>query len=424
MPDRPQTWRDTLGHVFEAAVHAVAPAQCLPPYLPPLAAGRTVVLGAGKASAAMAEVVEREMLGIAGGLVVTRYGHGAPTRTIEVLEAAHPVPDGSGAEAARRALALVEDLSADDLLLCLLSGGGSALLACPAAGISLEDKQTTTLALLRSGATISELNCVRKHLSGIKGGRLAVAAAPARIVTLAISDVPGDDPAVIASGPTVADPTTREEARAVIENYGIAAPASVTKHLCAAAAETPKPGDPRLGAAHAVIVGAAKDALAAAAAACESRGYRAVLLGDAIEGESRDVARAHADCARRHAAEGGRVAILSGGETTVSVRGSGRGGPNTEYALALALALDGAPGVTALACDTDGIDGSGDNAGAAIGPDTLARARAAGLDAAARLEDNDSYGFFAGLGDLFTTGPTRTNVSDFRAILIDRPPPA
>ncbi len=371
----------------------------------------------------MAEVMERHLNGVAVGLVVTRYGHGAPTRAIEVVEAAHPVPDSAGAEAARRVLALVEDLGSDDLVLCLLSGGGSALLACPADGITLEDKRATTGALLRSGATIAELNCVRKHLSAIKGGRLAIAAAPARVRTLMISDVPGDDPAVIASGPTVADPTTLADARAVIARHGIAVPAAVAEHLNAGAAETPKPGDPRFANTDAVIAGAAKDALGAAVAACDSLGYRAVVLGDNLEGEARELARAHADLARQHAAEGGRIAILSGGEVTVTVRGGGRGGPNTEYALALALALDGAPGITALACDTDGIDGTGDNAGATIAPDTLARARSLGLDPATYLDENDSYGFFAGLGDLFITGPTLTNVSDFRAIVIDRPAP-
>ncbi len=419
MANQTDTQGEVLRQLFEAAVDAVSPARCLASHLPKPGMGRTVVVGAGKASAAMAEVLERHMNGLAGGLVVTRYGHGVPTRAIEVVEAAHPVPDGAGAEAARRVLALVEDLGPDDLVLCLLSGGGSALLACPAAGITLEDKQATTGALLASGATIAEMNCVRKHLSAIKGGRLAIAAAPARVLTLMISDVPGDDPAVIASGPTVADPTTLADARAVIERYGISAPAAVIEHLSAAAAETPKPGDARLARAEAVIAGAAKDALGAAAEACESLGYRAIVLGDDIEGEAREVARAHADLARSHAAEGGRTVILSGGEVTVTVHGKGRGGPNTEYALALALALEGAPGVTALACDTDGIDGSGDNAGAAIAPDTLARASALGLDPWAYLEDNDSYGFFAGLGDLFVTGPTRTNVSDFRAIVID-----
>ena len=419
MANRQNADRDVLHRLFEVAVEAVSPARCLAPHLPPTVAGRTVVVGAGKASAAMAEVLERQTNGLAGGFVVTRYGHGAPTRMIEVVEAAHPVPDRAGEEAGRRALALVEDLGPDDLVLCLLSGGGSALLACPADGITLADKQATTGELLRSGATISEVNCVRKHLSGIKGGRLAVAAAPARVVSLMISDVPGDDPAVIASGPTVADPTTLSDARAVIERYGIAAPAAVTEHLRTAAAETPKPGDARLARAETVIAGAAKDALAAAAAACESLGYRAVVLGEAIEGEAREVAGAHAELARRHAAAGEGAAILSGGELTVRVRGEGRGGPNTEYALALALALDGAPGITALSADTDGIDGTGDNAGATISPDTLARAGAAGLDPVHHLDDNDSHGFFAGLGDLFVTGPTRTNVSDFRAIVID-----
>ncbi|MBM3519065.1 MAG: glycerate kinase, partial [Alphaproteobacteria bacterium] len=385
----------------------------------PPPSGRTVVVGAGKAAAAMAAVVEARYPAALSGLVVTRYGHRVPTERIEVIEAAHPVPDMAGQEAAERMLGLVQGLTPDDLVLCLLSGGGSALLALPAPGITLADKRSTTQALLRSGATIREMNCLRKHLSAIKGGRLAAAAAPARVLTLMISDVPGDDPAVIASGPTVPDPTAFAEARAVLAKYGIAPPTAVTRHLAMAADETPKPGDARLVRASHVIIAAPKDALAAAARLAEAQGYRPIVLGDALEGESRLVAQEHAALARRHSTARGRVALLSGGETTVTIRGTGRGGRNAEYALALALALAGAPGVHAIACDTDGIDGSEDNAGATIAPDTLSRLAALGADAGRLLADNDSYGAFALLGDLVLTGPTLTNVNDFRAILVD-----
>jgi hydroxypyruvate reductase len=328
------------------------------------------------------------------------------------------VPDAAGADAARRILRMVGGLGDDDLLLCLISGGGSALLAMPAAGLSLADKQAVNRALLKSGATISEMNCVRKHLSAIKGGRLAAAAAPARVVSLLISDVPGDDPGTIASGPTVADATTFADARAILKRHGIDPPAAVRAHLEAAADETPKPGDPRLARAEAHIIARPQESLEAAATAARAAGITPIILGDAIEGEAREVARAMAQTALQAARENkSPCVLLSGGETTVTVRGHGRGGRNAEFLLALAIALDGAPGIHAIACDTDGIDGSEDNAGALIGPDTLARAAALGLAPQARLDDNDGYGVFSALGDLVVTGPTRTNVNDFRAIL-------
>ena len=418
MSDGTDSRRDLLLRLFDAAVARVQPAHCLPAHLPLRPKGRIVVVGAGKAAAAMAASGEQCLDGEIAGLVVTRYGHGVPTEHIEVIEAGHPYPDAAGEAAAHRMLAMVAKLEADDLVLCLLSGGGSALLALPAPGLRLADKRATTELLLRSGATISEINTVRKHLSAIKGGRLAAAAAPARVLTLMISDVPGDDHAVIASGPTVADPTRFADAQAVLARYRITPPAAIARHLSRAEDETPKPGDPRLsGAAH-VIVAAARDALAAAAAAAEQAGYAPIILGDAIEGEAREVAGEHAALAREHAAAGRRCAILSGGETTVMIAGRGRGGPNAEYALALCLALGGAPDISAIACDTDGIDGSEDNAGALIAPDSLARMANAGVDPAAHLGDNDSYGAFAAIGDLVVTGPSRTNVNDLRVILV------
>ena len=416
-----QADRALLRQLFDAAVAAVAPAVCLPGHLPAAATaggGRTVVVGAGKAAAAMAAVTAAA-LPAAAGLVVTRYGHGvAETGSIEVVEAAHPVPDAAGRRAAGRMLELVQGLGADDQVICLLSGGGSALLVAPAAGLTLEDKQAVTGALLRSGASIGEINCLRKHLSALKGGRLAAAAHPAAVLTLAISDVAGDDPATIASGPTVADPTTFAQARAVLQKYAIEPPPAVAAHLAAAREETPKALDPRLVRARTVIVAGAGSALAAAARQAEAAGYQARVLGNDIEGDSTTIAREHARLALEVRDAGQRLALLSGGETTVTIRGSGQGGPNAEYVLALALALDGAAGIAALAADSDGIDGSADNAGAICLPDTLARARAAGLDAEGHLANNDSYGFFAALGDLVMSGPTRTNVNDFRAILV------
>ena len=407
--------------MFDAAVAAAQPDRCVPAHLPappaPPTGGRTIVVGAGKASAAMARTLEAHWQGPLSGLVNTRYGHGVVCEHIDIVEAAHPVPDAAGRDAAARILDLVSGLNADDLVIALISGGGSALLTLPAPGLTLADKQAVNAALLQSGAPIGAMNCVRKHLSAIKGGRLARAAAPARLEALLISDVPGDDPAIIASGPTVPDPTTFADARAVIERYGVTVPPVVQAHLAAAADESPKPGDPCFANAVAQIIAAPSMALAAAADIARAAGYTVEILGDAIEGEARTVAGQHARLAI-NAAPG--TVILSGGELTVTVTGNGRGGPNTEYVLALALALDGVPGVHALACDTDGIDGSADNAGARIGPDTLALALSAGETPRASLIANDSYRVFEALGDLVVTGPTHTNVNDVRAILIDR----
>ena len=411
-----------LRRMFEAAIAQALPEHCLPGKLPRAPRGRTIVVGAGKASAAMAAVLERRWPGDLTGLVVTRYGHAVPCRRIEIVEAAHPVPDLAGRNAAQRILQSVQGLTADDLVLCLISGGGSALLVLPAPGIGFEDKQEVNRALLRSGANIAEMNCVRKHLSAIKGGRLAAAAHPARIVSLLISDVPGDDPAVIASGPTVADPTTFADARAVLAKYGIAQPASVIAHLEAARDETPKPGDPRLEGSQTVMVATPQLALEAAAKVARAAGVTPVILGDSIEGEAREVAMVMSGIARQVARRGQPVrapcVLLSGGETTVTVRGQGKGGRNAEFLLALAIALNAHPGVYAVAGDTDGIDGSEDNAGCVLKPDSIARAEGLGIRAKAALADNDGYGFFSALGDLIVTGPTLTNVNDFRAILV------
>ncbi len=406
-----------LRMLFDAAVNAAGAGAAVPRHLPPPPRGRTVVIGAGKAAAAMAASAEAHWKGPLAGLVVAPYGHGAPTSRIDVLEAAHPVPDAAGARAAERIFEAVRGLTADDLVLALMSGGASALLALPAAGLTLDDKRQVTRSLLRSGAAISEMNCVRKHLSAIKGGRLALAAAPAPVVTLVISDVPGDDPSTVGSGPTIADPTTFADARAILAKYRIHLPPAVARHMEAGADETPKPGDARLGAAQSVIIADAKSALAAAALKARASGIETLVLGDDIEGEAREVAAAHAALVLGEKRARPFV-VISGGETTVTVRGNGRGGRNSEYLLALAVALDGARGVYALAADTDGIDGVETNAGAVMTPDTLSRARALGIDPAAHLADNDAFGFFAALGDLVTTGPTRTNVNDFRAILV------
>ena len=408
--------------MFDAAIAAALPEKSLPAYLPEPPKGRTIVVGCGKAAASMAKVVEDYWKGEVSGLVVTRYGHNAPTRKIEVVEAAHPVPDLAGREAAERILKMVQGLSADDLVLFLVSGGGSALLALPAPGLTLNDKQAINKALLKSGANIAEMNCVRKHLSAVKGGRLAAACAPAKVVTLAISDIPGDDPAVIASGPTVADPTTFADALAILAKYRITEPPAVVNHLRAAGVETPKPGDPRLARTELHMVATPQMSLEAAAEIARKDGVTPVILGDAIEGESREVAMVHAGIARQVKRHGQPAktpcVLLSGGETTVTVRGSGRGGRNAEFLLALAVALNGERGISALAGDTDGVDGTEDNAGAVLAPDSLARAAARNLDARAMLADNDGYSFFSGLGDLVITGPTLTNVNDFRALLI------
>ncbi len=414
--------RSLLRAVFDAALAAAEPSKAVPPHLPKLPKGRTIVVGAGKAAASMARAVEDHWPGPLSGIVVTRYGHGVPCKRIEVVEAAHPVPDAKGRAAAQRILDSVRNHTSDDLVLALISGGGSALLVLPAYGVSLEDKRAVTTALLKSGAAIDEMNTVRKHLSGIKGGRLATMAHPAEVVTLAVSDVPGDSPAVIASGPTVPDPSTYDDARAVLEKYAIIPPDSVARRFSAGADETPKPGDPRLERARYTMIARPMASLEAAAAIAWKQGISPVILGDALEGESREVAKVMTGIARSVALNGFPVKppalLLSGGETTVTVRGQGRGGRNAEFLLALGVALGGDPRISAIACDTDGIDGSEDNAGAILLPDTLARAEARGLDAKARLADNDGYGFFSGIGDLVVTGPTLTNVNDFRAVLI------
>jgi glycerate 2-kinase len=362
----------------------------------------------------MAAAVEKHMPGPLSGLIVTRYGHAVPCRHIEIVEAAHPVPDERGLRAAQRLAAMLEGLHEDDLVLCLISGGGSSLLAAPAPGLTLAHEQEVNRQLLASGAAIGEMNCLRKHLSSLKGGRLAALAFPASVHTLIISDVPGDDPAVIASGPTVADRTTREDALAIVQKYDLKLPRPVIEFLSTPAAETPKADDPRLARASVKIVATASRSLAAAADEAKRAGWKVLNLGDRIEGEAKLVAREHA---RIKAAP--HSVVLSGGETTVTIRGRGRGGRNTEYLLSLAIALGEEKGRFAIAADTDGIDGSESNAGALITPDTLARAKALGLDAEAYLADNDAYDFFEKLGDLLITGPTLTNVNDFRAMLID-----
>lgn len=411
-----------LRALFDAAVAAALPGRVVPPHLPKPPKGGTIVLGAGKASAAMAKAVEDNWEGPLSGLVVTRYGHAVPCRKIEIVEAAHPVPDAKGQDAARRILDLAKSAGPDDLILCLISGGGSALLALPAEGLTLADKQAVNRALLACGATIAEMNTVRKHLSAIKGGRLAAAAYPARVVSLLISDVPGDDPATIASGPTVADASTFAEARAVLARYGIDPPPAVAAHLAEAADETPKPGDPRLANGEAIMVASPLASLAAAANRARAAGIAPLILGDAIEGEARDVGRAMAATALfvrdKRVPIAPPAVLLSGGETTVTVKGKGRGGRNGEFLAGLAQGLAGAPGIFALAADTDGIDGGEDDAGAFVAPDTIARAAALGMDLATALAGNDTYSVFAALGDLVVTGPTLTNVNDFRAILV------
>ncbi len=417
------TPREILRRLFDAAIAAADPALCVPANLPKDDGGRLIVIGAGKASAAMARAVEQHWSGPLDGLVVTRYGHGVPCERIEIVEAAHPVPDAAGESAALRMLAKVQNLNENDRVLALISGGGSALLAAPAAGVSLAEKRAITAALLKSGASISEINCVRKHLSAIKGGRLAAAAWPASVLTLAISDVPGDDPAVIASGPTVADPTTTVDALKVLDFYGIAIPPSLRARLESGALETPKPGDPRLARSEFRLIASPRQMLEAAANAARQLGIAPLILGDAIEGEAREVGKVLAgmaiSCGRHGFPAKKPCVLLSGGETTVTLKGEGgRGGRNTEFLLGLALALDGAPGVHALAADTDGIDGSEDNAGAFVGPDSLRRAREQGLDIRQFMAANDAWGYFSALDDLLVTGPTRTNVNDFRAVLV------
>jgi glycerate 2-kinase len=410
-----------LRDLFASAIDAAHPRQVLADYLPAERSGRVIVIGAGKAAAAMAEVVEKEWQGEVSGLVVTRYEHGAHCQKIEVVEAAHPVPDDAGERVARRVLELVSNLNESDRVIFLLSGGGSSLLALPAEGISLADKQAINKALLKSGATIGEMNCVRKHLSAVKGGRLAKACWPASVYTYAISDVPGDEATVIASGPTVADPTTSVQALAILARYSIEIPASVRAWLQDPRSETVKPGDPCLSRSHFQLIATPQQALDAAAEKVRAAGLNALILGD-LEGEAREVAKVHAGIAKQVLLHGQPIkppcVILSGGETTVTVRGNGRGGRNAEFLLSLTDSLKGLPGVYALAGDTDGIDGSEDNAGAIMTPDSHARAAALGLSSSDELDNNNGYGYFAALDALIVTGPTRTNVNDFRAILI------
>jgi glycerate 2-kinase len=409
--------------MFDAAIASAQPAVCIPSHLPPAPRGRMIVIGAGKASAAMAQAVERNWSGSLSGLVVTRYGYAVPCKQIEIVEAAHPVPDAAGMRAARRMLDLVRALSADDLVLCLISGGGSALLPLPAKGLTLDLKQNVSRALLASGATISEMNCVRRHLSAIKGGRLAAASYPAQVLTLLISDVPGDRPVDIASGPTVADPTTSADALSIVRRYGIELPQAVRELLESGRGESVKPGDPRLARARTVTIATPQMALEAAAAVARDAGIAAHILSDAIEGEAKDVGKVFAGIAHQVAERSQPFAapcvLLSGGETTVTVRGSGRGGRNVEYLLSLAIALEGHGRIHALAGDTDGVDGQEEIAGAYLSPDSLERALALGLKPKDMLGNNDAHGFFGALGDSVITGPTLTNVNDFRAILIE-----
>ena len=422
--------RGFLRALYDAAVARALPAQNTAAFLPPPPRGRTLVLGAGKAGGAMAAAVDALWPRDAplAGLVVTRYDHVPPDYRarpgrIEVAEAAHPVPDAAGRRAAQRIADLARGLTADDLVLCLISGGGSALLSMPAEGVTLEDKQAVNKALLESGAAIDEMNCVRKHLSAIKGGQLAAMCAPARVVTLLISDVPGDDPSVIASGPTLPDPTSCADALQILTRYGIEIPRAARAGLESGAFETPKPGDPRFAGHEVHMIATPQQSLEAAAVAARAAGLEAHILSDEIEGESHVVGRVHAALARSVARRGEPFAkpcvILSGGETTVTVKSrSGRGGRATEFLLGCAIALRGESGVHVMAADTDGIDGAEDNAGAIVTPDTLARAALLGLKAQHFLDRNDAYNYFRPLGDLVMPGPTFTNVNDFRAVLI------
>lgn len=414
-----------LRRMFNAAVSAAQPALCLPAHLPPRPKGRTIVVGAGKASAAMARALEDHWTGPLEGVVVTRYGYAQPCRRIEIVEAAHPVPDEAGLHATQRILDTVRGLTADDLVIALISGGGSALLVAPAPGLTLADKQGINKALLASGASISEMNCVRRHLSAIKGGRLAIACSPARLVTLLISDVPGDDPINIASGPTVADPSTCADALAILRRYRIDAPVQVQRTLESGDGESVKPGDARLLGHETHLITAPQIALEAAATIARNAGMVPYILGDSLEGEARELGKTMAGIARQVVVHGQPFeppcVLLSGGETTVTLKGNGRGGRNVEFLLSLAIELDGLPGVHALAADTDGVDGAEELAGAVLAPDTIERAWQLGLKARASLDANDGHGFFQALGDSVVTGPTLTNVNDFRAIVIDGP---
>lgn len=417
--------RKLLQKMFALAIEAAQPAHCMPQFLPQPPRGRLIVIGAGKASAAMAQAVEEHWPGALSGLVVTRHGYAVPCQRIEIVEAAHPVPDAAGMKAAQRMLGLVGNLTPDDIVLCLISGGGSALLPLPLAGITLADKQAVNRALLKSGATISEMNCVRRHLSAVKGGRLAAACHPARLATLAISDIPGDTPCDIASGPTVGDATTCADALAIVKRHGIDLPGNVRKILESGQGESVKPDDRRLASANLHLIATPQMALEAAARHAREAGYHAHILGDSLEGEAREVGKLMAGIARQVAIHGQPLqppcVLLSGGETTVTVRGQGRGGRNVEFLLALGIALDGMPNIHAIAGDTDGVDGQEEIAGAHLAPDTLERAWSLGINPRDSLDNNDGHGFFGALGDSVVTGPTLTNVNDFRAILIERP---
>jgi hydroxypyruvate reductase len=408
--------------MFDAAIAAAQPALCVPPNLPSRPSGRLVVIGAGKASAAMARAVEDNWLGELSGVVVTRYGYNVRCERIDIVEAAHPVPDAAGIAASERILQTVQGLQPDDLVLCLISGGGSALLVRPLPGLTLADKQAVNRALLKSGATIGEMNCVRRHLSAIKGGRLAAACYPAQLLTLLISDVPGDNPIDIASGPTVGDPSSCADALEILARYGIDVSAQVRAILNSGRGESLKPGDPRLARTEVRMIATPQMALEAAAAVARRAGVNPMILGDSIEGEAREVGKVMAGIARQVVRHGQPVVapcvLLSGGETTVTVRGSGRGGRNVEFLLALGIALEQHAGVYAIAGDTDGVDGTEDVAGAYLAPDSLARAAVQGVNARNSLASNDGHGFFAAIGDAVVTGPTLTNVNDFRAILV------
>ncbi|MCM5556364.1 glycerate kinase [Pleomorphomonas sp. JP5] len=411
-----------LRSMFVAAIAAAQPDRCVPPFLPPRPKGRLIVLGAGKASAAMARAVEQNWDGPIEGLVVTRYGYAVPTERIEIVEAAHPVPDAAGLEAARRIRDIAASAGPDDTVLCLISGGGSSLLALPLDGISLDDKQAINRALLASGAPISEMNCVRRHLSAVKGGRLAALAHPAKVVTLLISDVPGDNPIDIASGPTIGDPTTSADALAIVRRYRIALPPAAEALLASGGSETVKPDDSRLSGNETHIVAAPQASLEAAAIVARDAGFAVHILSDAIEGEARDVGAVLSGVAAQVARRGqpftAPCVLLSGGETTVTLRGKGRGGRNVEFLLSLGLHLRNCQNIWALAGDTDGVDGVEEIAGAILTPDSLSRAWALGMNPQAALDNNDGHGFFGSLGDAVVTGPTLTNVNDFRAILI------
>lgn len=414
--------RALLRQMFDAAVAAAQPALCLPPHLPPPPKGRTIVIGAGKASAAMARALEDHWPGPLEGLVITRYGYEVPCQRIEIVQAAHPVPDAAGLQATQRLRDLVTGLTADDLVIALISGGGSSLLVAPGAGLTLQDKQAVNAALLASGASISEMNCVRRHLSDIKGGRLGAACHPAQLLTLLISDVPGDNPMDIASGPTVGDSSTCADALAIVQRYQIKLPPAARALLESGAGETVKPGDARLARSVVHMITTPQMALQSAAQVASAAGFRPHILSDSLEGESRDVAKVLAGITRQVVQHGQPFAtpcvLLSGGETTVTIKGTGRGGRNVEFLLALGIALAGTPGVYALAADTDGVDGAEEIAGALLTPDTLARAWALGMNPRSYLDNNDAHSFFQALGDSVVCGPTLTNVNDFRAILM------